>query len=84
MAQLTIRGLPEEVDRALRAQAARHGRSMEAEVRLILRQALILPTETPMGEAMAAIWRQSGITDEEQAFLEGTRDRRPHEPMSFK
>ena len=83
MAQLTIRGLPEEVDRALRAQAARNGRSMEAEVRLILSQALILPTETPMGEAMAAIWHQSGITHEEQAFLEGTRDRRTHEPMSF-
>jgi len=56
---------------------------MEAEVRLILRQALIPPTETPMGEAMAAIWRQSGITEEEQAFLEGTRDRHPHEPLKF-
>jgi len=56
---------------------------MEAEVRLILSQALIPPTETPMGEAMAAIWRQSGITDEEQAFLEQTRDRHAHEPMKF-
>ena len=83
MTQLTIRGLPEEVDRALRAQAARHGRSMEAEVRLILSRALIPATETPMGQAMMAIWHQSGITEEEQAFLEQTRDRQAHEPMKL-
>lgn len=37
MAALTIRGLDAETHARLRVQAARHGRSMEAEVRAILR-----------------------------------------------
>ena len=36
MAMLTVRNIPDEVHRALRVQAALHGRSMEAEVREIL------------------------------------------------
>ena len=40
MAQLTVRNVPEEIARALRVRAARHGRSAEAEHRLLLREAL--------------------------------------------
>lgn len=40
MATLTIRGLDEETKARLRVSAARHGRSMEAEVRSILQEAL--------------------------------------------
>jgi len=40
MAQLTVRNLPEAVLRALKIRAAHHGRSAEAEHRLILEQAL--------------------------------------------
>ena len=40
MAQLTVRGVDNEVAAALRARAARNGRSAEAEHRLILREAL--------------------------------------------
>jgi len=40
MSQLTVRNLPEELVRALRIQAARNGRSAEAEHRLILARAL--------------------------------------------
>ena len=83
MAQLTIRSLPEEVDRALRAQAAKHGRSMEAEVRLILFNALIPPAREPLGDEMARIWREAGVTEDEHDFLEAMRNRNPHEPMSF-
>ena len=36
MATLTVRKLSDEVHRALRARAAMHGRSTEAEVRAIL------------------------------------------------
>lgn len=38
--QLTIRGLGDQVVRDLRVQAASHGRSMEAEVRVILTDAV--------------------------------------------
>ncbi len=40
MAMLTVRNLPEEIHRALRVRAARHGQSMEAEVRTILEAAI--------------------------------------------
>jgi len=40
MATLTIRNLDDDLKSSLRVQAARHGQSMEEEVRSILRQAL--------------------------------------------
>ena len=40
MAQLTVRKLPDEILRALKIRAAQHGRSAEAEHRLILMRAL--------------------------------------------
>ncbi len=40
MAQLIVRNLPEDVVRALKRRAARHGRSAEAEHRLIVTQAV--------------------------------------------
>src|SRR5919197_2178130 len=39
MASLTIRGLEDELKQRLRIRAARHGRSMEDEARVILRHA---------------------------------------------
>ena len=41
MANLTIRDLDEDVKSRLRVQAAEHGRSMEAEARAILADALV-------------------------------------------
>jgi plasmid stability protein len=43
MASLTIRNLDNNLKAQLRQRAARHGRSMEAEVRNILMQTLIAP-----------------------------------------
>ena len=40
MASITIRNLDDEVKRRLRVRAASHGRSMEEEARLILREAV--------------------------------------------
>jgi antitoxin FitA len=44
MAQLIVRNLDEELVNALKAQAAAHGRSAEAEHRAILYAALLGPT----------------------------------------
>lgn len=44
MASLTIRGLDEETKGRLRVRAARHGRSMESEVRAILHDVLAPPS----------------------------------------
>jgi antitoxin FitA len=46
MATLTIRGLADDTKTRLRVSAARHGRSMEAEVRTILEEALPAPRAT--------------------------------------
>ncbi|WP_019807438.1 FitA-like ribbon-helix-helix domain-containing protein [Saccharomonospora halophila] len=43
MATLTVRHLDDELKAELRVRAAEHGRSMEAEVRDILRRALARP-----------------------------------------
>ena len=40
MAQLTVRGVPADVVKALRIRAAQHGRSAESEHRLLLAEAL--------------------------------------------
>lgn len=44
MSQLTIRGIDDTLKRQLRVRAAENGRSMEEEVRQILRHALGLPS----------------------------------------
>lgn len=46
MATLTIRDFDDELKAALRVRAAEHGRSMEAEVRAILRAALTKPSSS--------------------------------------
>jgi plasmid stability protein len=47
MARITIRELGFEIEERLRARAARHGRSMEAEARAILRIALAEGSSSP-------------------------------------
>ncbi len=49
MATLTIRGLDDNLHARLRVQAARHGRSMEAEVRAILAERLAGPADLANG-----------------------------------
>ncbi len=41
MAQLTVRNVDERIVHALKKRAAEHGRSAEAELRVILREALL-------------------------------------------
>ena len=78
MASLNIRNLPDDTHQALRIQAAHHGRSMEAEVRAILHDALN-PRKTPgLGTLLTAIGR-----DFDGVELNVTRDQTPAEPAIF-
>lgn len=81
MAMLTVRNIPDEVHRALRVRAATHGRSTEAEVREILATAVLPEERIRLGDALAAIGRDAGLTD--QDLLVFQRDRQPAEPMAF-
>ena len=50
---LVVRQVEAEVVLALKAAAAHHGRSAEAEHREILRSALLRPRRRPMGQVLA-------------------------------
>jgi plasmid stability protein len=84
MAVVTVRNLPDEVHRAIRIQAAHHGRSTEAEIRDILERAAKPEGRVKLGSLLASIAREAGgLTVEEQALFESVRDKTPAEPMSF-
>lgn len=73
MASITIRNLDDSLKRNLRIRAAEHGRSMEEEVREILRQAI--GTAAPPANLGEAIHRRF-------AALGGVElDLPPREPM---
>ena len=83
MAMLTVRNLPDDVHRALRMQAALHGRSTEAEVREILAIAVKPETRVRLGEALAALSREIGLTNADFEVFNHVRDKTSAEPMRF-
>ena len=83
MASITIRNVPDDVHRALRVRAARHGRSAEAEIREILEQAVKPPKRVRLGDALAALGRKVGLTHEDIAAIDQMRNKSPAEPMKF-
>lgn len=66
MAQLIVRHLEDEVKARLRRRAARHGRSMEEEVREILRNALRNDgtAASPLGSRIAARFADCGLIED--------------------
>ncbi len=83
MTILTVRNVPDDVHRALRVRAAQHGRSTEAEVREILAAVVKPEKRVRVGEALAAIGRKIGLTNEDFAVFESVRDKTPAKPLSF-
>lgn len=83
MAMLTVRNIPEEVHRALRVRAARHGHSMEAEVREILESVVSPQGRVKLGSLLAGMGRQAKLTDEEFAVFGAVRDKTPANPVNF-
>jgi antitoxin FitA len=78
MAVVTVRNLPEETHRALRLRAAQHGRSTEAEIRVILEEAVRPEGRLKVGSALAAFGRRFGGLD-----LNVTRDESSPRAASF-
>lgn len=83
MAVLTVRNVPDEVHRALRVRAAEHGRSAEAEVREILRAALVPSQRVLLGDALAALGRDLELSDDDIAALDAVRDTNPAKPLTL-
>lgn len=76
MSSVIVRNLPDATHRALKLRAAGHGRSTEAEIRLIL-EAAVAP-KLGLGTALAAIGRSLGGVE-----IDLQRDQRPVEPARF-
>ncbi|MFT4248061.1 MAG: Arc family DNA-binding protein [Pseudomonas sp.] len=84
MASVTIRNIPDEVHRALRIRAAQHGRSTEAEIRVILEHAAKPEGRVKLGSLLASMVREAGgLTDEEHALFESVREKSPARAASF-
>ena len=83
MAMLTVRNLSDEVHRSLRVRAARHGHSMEAEVREILESAVSPEGRVKLGSLLADMGRRAKLTDAEFAVFEQVRNKAPARPVSF-
>jgi plasmid stability protein len=77
-ASVTVRNIPAETHRALRVRAAQHGRSTEAEIRLILEAAVKPEGRVKLGSLLAQIGQEAGGVE-----LDITRDRSPTAPVSF-
>ena len=66
MAQLIVRGIENEVKVRLQRRAKRHGRSMEEEVRDILRTS-VKDEDLPsggLGTEIAALFKDHGLTED--------------------
>ena len=84
MANVNVRNLPDDVHRAIRIQAAQHGRSTEAEIRDILTRVARTEGRVKPGSFLASIAREvGGLTDEEHALFEGARIKSPVRVVSF-
>jgi antitoxin FitA len=78
MAAIVIRNLSPATHRALRARAAQHGRSTEAEARTILDEAVRPKERAKLGSALAAFGRSVGGLD-----LDISRDPTPAMPIDL-
>ena len=66
MAQVVVRDIEDDVKVRLKARASQHGRSMEEEVRQILREAVANHGQAPvkLGSVVAARFAGVGLTGE--------------------
>lgn len=84
MPSVTIRNVSGEVHRAIRAQAALNGRSLEAELLDIIERAARPEHRIRFGSMMAGLSRRDGgLSDEELAVFEGGQQRGPAEAAVF-
>lgn len=78
MPSVTIRNVPDEVYRAIRAQAALKGRSLEAELLDTIARAPRPEHRIRFGSMMAGLSRRDGgLSDEELAVFEGSQQGGP-------
>lgn len=81
MATITVRGLDEKLKSAIEKQARDNGRSMEAEVRVVLEAAVSAPKpQSGLGSRIRALFAEAGGLD--LTDVQTTRDEKA-EPANF-
>jgi plasmid stability protein len=80
MAAMTVRNIPDDVHKALKRRAKRHGRSAEAEVRSILQDALGQQPKVGLGTALLELGRK---IREAGGEFEPVRDTSPARYVDF-
>ena len=83
MPAVNIRNLSDETYRALRVRAAKHNRSMEAEMRAILEAAVRPEGRLRLGSALAERSRKIGLTNADVEAVERAHGGTPAEPRRF-
>lgn len=63
MANITVRKLPDNVHDALKARASSAHRSVEAEVRIILEQAVFPKDRVRLGDCLQSLGQNLNLTD---------------------
>lgn len=79
MKVVTDHTLPDDVP----ARAAQHELSSEVEARSLLEGAVQTPTHLRVGEALAKLGHQLGLTDMDHELIARPSNVTPAEPMSF-
>jgi plasmid stability protein len=78
MPAVLIRGLSEATHRAIKQRAKQHGKSVAAEVRAILEEAVVPTEKVGLGTRLHQIFRDAGVS-----LPEIVRDKSPSEPANF-
>lgn len=79
---LTVRNLRSDVHQKLREQAARNGRSMEAEARVIIEEAVDKP-RTTLVDRLSTFAERAQLTDEEISIMFPPRSSDYQRPIEF-
>ena len=83
MPMMTVRNIPDEIHRALKARAALLGRSTEAEVRAILATSVDSETRVKLGSLLVEVGQQASWRDDEVTMIQQLRDKTPGSPIDF-
>jgi len=78
MPAVTVRNIPEKTHRLLRLRAAHNQRSTEAEIRVILEDAVAPESRIKIGSELAAFAKRFGGIN-----LDLQRDKKPAKPATF-
>ena len=78
MPAVTVRNIPDKTHRLLRLRAAHNQRSTEAEIRVILEDAVAPKSPIKIGSELAAFAKRFGAIN-----LDSARDKAPAKPATF-